>query len=116
IDVDGAGATGANAAAELGTGEAQILAQHPQEGLVGIGIDGAGLAVHLEAGHRSPVDRAIHSTPATDVYRLDWAQPLRRSVARMSATLAAVSTGVPIKRRWSVGQCAECAGSAPAPT
>ena len=44
----GAGATQAAAAAELGAGQSQFVADHPEQGYVGVAVIGVVLSVHLE--------------------------------------------------------------------
>jgi len=53
VDMHRAGATGRDAAAELRADDVEILAQHPQQRLVGECIDLAPLAVDRERDHRS---------------------------------------------------------------
>ena len=48
VDVDGAGAAQAGAAAELGAGQFQVLAHHPEQRRVGLGFDARRLAVDRE--------------------------------------------------------------------
>src|SRR3979490_1409315 len=51
VEVHGAGTALSDAAAELRAGHAQRVAQHPQEGRAGRGVDLAGLAVDNEGNH-----------------------------------------------------------------
>ena len=52
IDVHGAGTTGRDAAAVFGAGQPQLFSQHPQEGRVGLGLEAAHSAVHVQLRHR----------------------------------------------------------------
>ena len=52
VEVHGAGAAQGHAAAELGAGEAQRVAQHPQQRRFRIDVDLHGLAVDVELDHR----------------------------------------------------------------
>src|SRR5262249_10786402 len=54
VDMDGAGAALGDAAAILGTGQSDRVAQHPQQRGVGIDIDLMGLSIHAEISHAPP--------------------------------------------------------------
>ena len=51
VDQHGAGAAPALAAAVLGAGQVQVVAQDAQQAAVGIGVDAVGLAVDVQLGH-----------------------------------------------------------------
>src|SRR6266480_6415419 len=67
VQVDGAGAALGDAAAELGTGETEGVAQHPEERRVGGDVDRFAFAVdgETDGGH----DRAILAEDGKNVYR-----------------------------------------------
>ena len=48
VDEHEAGPAGPDAAAELGAGQAEVLAEHPQQRLGGVGLDGVGHTVDGE--------------------------------------------------------------------
>src|SRR5262249_677927 len=55
VDMHGAGAALRDAAAEFGAGHSEDVAQHPEQGHVGGGIERFGFAVDCERGrHRVP--------------------------------------------------------------
>jgi hypothetical protein len=51
VDVHGAGAAGRDPAAELGTGQLEMLAQHPQQRRVAVDPDLLALTIEGEGGH-----------------------------------------------------------------
>src|SRR5262249_35050416 len=51
VDMDGAGAALGDAAAILGAGQPDRVAQHPQQRGVGIDIDLMSLSIHAEISH-----------------------------------------------------------------
>src|SRR5262249_8814709 len=54
VDMDRAGPAGGNAAAELGAGELQVLAQDPQERRIAIQCDFLALSIDRECNHLAP--------------------------------------------------------------
>src|SRR5262249_47724352 len=61
VDMDGAGAALGDAAAVLGAGQPDRVAQHPQQRRVGVDIDLMGLSIHVEISH---VQTSLHRRPA----------------------------------------------------
>src|SRR6185437_5754185 len=59
VDVDGAGAADGHAAAELGAGEAEGVAQNPEERCFGIDVNGLRFAVEVEGDVWHGVDSAF---------------------------------------------------------
>ena len=51
VDDHGTGAAQALAASVLGTGEPEMIAQHPQQGRVVVGINLPGTSVYMNSGH-----------------------------------------------------------------
>ena len=77
VEVHGAGAAQRRAATELGARQAQGVPQRPQDGCVGVDIDGAGAAVDIECGHGKYISskrlsaRSMTSTALNPVVKSD---------------------------------------------
>src|SRR5262249_25168973 len=54
VDVHGARAAGGDAAAELGAGKAELLAQHPEQRRIVVGVDPVRLPVDRQFDHATP--------------------------------------------------------------
>ncbi len=54
IDMHGAGSALRDAATVLGAGQSELLAQHPEQWRIGVGLEFAYRAVDVQAGHGTP--------------------------------------------------------------
>jgi hypothetical protein len=63
VEMDGASPTGADAAAEFGSGQADDVANRPQEGHLRVGVDRVLDAIDLDLWHGIPF-RALLASPS----------------------------------------------------